>query len=235
MADDPTPTPAVEPADKTPTPGDDGGAKFTQDQVNRLVQERLTRQERAFEKKMEAFEAQLETARQEAASAFLEERGLTEEDLAKLSTVDEEKLALKRELAKIKGAATKATAAAEAEAVARAKVEARHADMVVRSEVLSASSGKLSPGSEALLLPIVASKIKVVDGSTVVLDDKGEPSELTVADLVTATIEKYPQLAAPSVSYGSGSRPGFSGAPPSARDRDTPEARQAILAKMLGA
>jgi predicted metal-dependent hydrolase len=200
-----------------------GPRVITQEDVNRTVSERLARQKETFEKK-------LAEAQQAAVDAWREERGLSDDALAKLGTVDEEKLALKRELAKARGDLTKLSATHES---ARAKL----LGLMVDETIMKVAAPKAANGDPEPILAMLRGRMKVDEStwSAYVADEKGEPSGMSVDDLVSELLARKPQLAAATGHYGSGSSPARKpGGRPAEQSADTPESRMAMLSKVFG-
>lgn len=201
-----------------------GAAKFTQEHLDRAINERLSRQERAFEKK-------LAEAQQAAVDAFRDERGLSDDAIAKLSTGDEEKLGMKRELAKLKGLHTQNESKAE-------KMRSVLMSKLVDEAVLKAAAPKAANGDPEPILAMLKQQGKIrvseEDWTAYVADDKGEPSGRTIEDLVDELLTRKPQLAAAAGNYGAGSRPSRNGTRSDVESADTPSGRMSILQKAFG-
>jgi hypothetical protein len=199
-----------------------GSRVITQEDVNRMVSERLARQKETFEKR-------LAEERQSAVDAWREERGLSDDALSKLGTVDEEKLTLKRELAKARGDLTKLSATHES---ARAKL----LGLMVDETIMKVAAPKAANGDPEPILAMLRGRMRVDEStwSAYVADENGEPCGMSVDDLVSDLLAKKPQLAAATGHYGSGSTPARKlGGRSVEQSADTAEGRMAILSKVF--
>lgn len=187
-----------------------------------MISERLSRSEKAAEKRIaEATEA--------AIAAFREERGLTDDVISKIATVDSEKLALKNEVKHLKKTLTETEGkhGSAAERLRALLVD----ESVTKHAAPLAANGDVEP-ILALLRPRV--KVDEKEWKAYVVDDKGEPTGESIEEAVRSLIEKKPQLAAATGRYGTGSQPRAPGATRSNSTEDTPERRMAILGKAFG-
>lgn len=194
-----------------------GVGRFTQADIDRVVSERLARNSEAFEKR-------LSKVQEESVTAFREERGLTDDVLSRLSTVDSEKLTLKTEIKQLKQLLTDLEGK-HAPAVGRLRTLIVD-DAVTRVAAPLAANGDTEP-ILALLKPSL--KIDEKDWKAYHTDPNGEPSGKSIEDAVKELLERKPQLAAATGRHGSGSPPRTGTALRVNSEEDTPERRMAIL------
>jgi len=225
MADEAETTTGAVTPEQAPTDGaatSSGAGRFTQEDVNRMISERLSRSEKAAEKK-------LVEATESAIAAFREERGLTDDVISKIATVDSEKLALKNEVKQLKKLHT--------------ELESRHGSaaerlrsLLVDESVIKVAAPVAANGDVEPILALLKPRVRVdeKEWKVYVVDDKGEPTGESIEDAVKNLIEKKPQLAAAAGRYGTGSQPRAPGATRSNSSEDTPERRMAILGKAFG-
>lgn len=227
MSDEATTTQTEAANSGEPTDGggiQSGAAKFTQEQFDRALTERLSRQERAFEKK-------IADAQQAAIESFRAERGLDDDALAKLGTVDGELSTMKREYNKLKTSHSQVESKAE-------KMRSVLMQKLVDEAVLKAAAPKAANGDPEPILALLKQQGKIrvseEDWSAYVADDKGEPSGMTIDDLVSELLVRKPQLAAAAGNYGAGSRPSRNGTRTDEQGADTPEGRMSRLRSVFG-
>jgi hypothetical protein len=202
MPEENTPTDAGN-QDPTPVAADTG--KFTQEQVDRMVKDRLARQDKKWQGKVDQ-------AVSGALESFRDEHGLSEEVLTKLGDGDK----TKSEMRKLKGEATKARNESEEWKGKYEKLYSRYSDAVTRDAVLQEAQGKVVDGGLGDVWLNLKDNLRIDDGdySAYTVDSKGEPSGKTVGDLVSDLLTKKPYLAKPLGGNGAGSRVANPGAAP---------------------
>jgi hypothetical protein len=194
---------------------------YTQEEVNRLIEDRLSRAKTSAEKRTEK-------AQQEAVARWRDEHGLTDEAIQRLQGED------------------KATSDLRRIAKEKADLEKRHADLenrfglaharlvndVTRAAVI-AEAAKKSVDPESVYLHL-KDRLKVEDDySVTILGPDGEPAHGSeISDIVQELLNQKPFLARPTGEDGAGSRREGNGRKPAGPDLKTREGRTAALKSM---
>jgi hypothetical protein len=179
-----------------------GEKTFTQKDVDRIVTDRLGREQKRMQQGTDARIA-------EALTAFREEHGLDQSALDALAKRDQ----VAAEHRQLKTALTKAEKEA-AEAKGKfAKANSRAVEKTTLGAVLSAAATKSN--APDLLWKAIRDRVTADEEYNLqILGEDGKVSTQNLDQLIDETLARYPQLAKPISSPGSGARPGFDGAPP---------------------
>jgi len=175
------------------------GKTFTQKELDAIIDRRLKKQEAKFTKL-------LESTKGDAIAEWREEQGLDDEVLEKLGEGRGVEDQLKSEIRKLKTEATKAKNSLESMSEKYSKLMSSNKEAQINDALLREAAGKFVNPQHAVALLKDRFVYDESEHAVFISDEKGEPSALTVKELVEGLLESDPHLALPKGLPGAGSR-----------------------------
>lgn len=205
--------------------------KYSQEEYQHGINAALAKEKSRTDKKVGS-------ATSTAVTSFLEERGLSEEVLDELVALREGK---KDDVAKSSAELAKYQRESKQMADEKAKLSEQR-DRYLRLHHESLTTGAIRKHAQALgvhdaddVVSLLGKYVRATDEDAVeVLDEQGDPTHLTVEQLVKQTVEQKPYLQQKSAREGGGSLPaiGRNGKGTEGHDWGTPEGKRAILQEL---
>lgn len=207
-----------------PGDGSDPSSKaglYTQADVEKLVEERLGRYKtRAAKERASQLAAERESAAKTALDLFRSEHGLDDDEALErwknrgTSQEQEAQHKIRATTLEKKLKTTEAELTIEREA---RKTEAALLQKTLTHDALIRVASLYSNAPD-IVAKMLSDRVRLDENhKPVVLDEDGEPTEMTIEKLVPAWLTSFPMLCKPSGSPGGGSRPASAGATPPAR------------------
>jgi hypothetical protein len=188
---------------QTQTEAVNSGAKnekmIPQSEFDSLIQKRLSRAQESFKKR----ESEI---REEAIRSYLDENGLDETIIDKAKSLE----STESEMKKMKRSLEKAESERQKMLLENENFKHKYSSNLIKSSILTAAGSKFRNPSDAVLH--LQSRVRLSDDDTpIVVDEKGNITDLSVESLVDGLLKERDYLAAPrQTPLGSGSRPATS-------------------------